>query len=118
MDSLQQLNVVLAIEVWRVRILEKSMEKTVKMVDAATLQQWILSQDRQDQFMIIDVREPDEFAQERIAGAVNVPLSVFTKKDFSADQAKAAVFHCRVGGRTRRAEPLFLATPFKEIYCL
>lgn len=94
------------------------MKKIVKMIDAETLYQWSLDKNRAENLVIIDIREPDEFSRERIAGTMNVPLSVFVEKDFSSEKGKIAVFHCHLGGRTRRAEPLFLQTPFKEVYSL
>lgn len=40
-------------------------------VDAATLKRWLEG----EQALLIDVREPDEHARERIGGARNVPLA-------------------------------------------
>ena len=42
--------------------------------------------------VLIDVREPDEHARERIAGAVCLPLSAF---DDSRLVEGPVVFHCR-----------------------
>jgi rhodanese-related sulfurtransferase len=47
---------------------------------------------------LIDIREPDEHARERIAGAVNVPLARLDRS--SADGAAAVIYHCRSGART------------------
>ena len=47
--------------------------------------------------VLIDVREPDEHARERIAGAVCLPLSGF---DDSRLAEGPVVFHCRSGART------------------
>jgi rhodanese-related sulfurtransferase len=47
---------------------------------------------------LIDIREADEYARERISGAQNVPLSRMTKIDTS--RATAVIFHCRSGART------------------
>lgn len=44
---------------------------------------------------LIDIRDPDEHARERIPGAVNVPLSRLVDLP-----AGALVFHCRSGMRT------------------
>jgi rhodanese-related sulfurtransferase len=50
-----------------------------------------------DGAILIDVREPDEHAHERVPGARNQPMSRLG--DLPAD-AKAIVFHCRSGART------------------
>ena len=46
---------------------------------------------------LIDIRDGDEHARERIPGAVNVPLARIG--DLPRD-AKPVVFHCRSGMRT------------------
>lgn len=49
--------------------------------------------------VLIDVREADEHARERIPGARNVPLSRIDATDV-ATPGKAVIFHCRSGART------------------
>ncbi|WIM67881.1 ThiF family adenylyltransferase [Corynebacterium breve] len=49
---------------------------------------------------VIDVREPDEFEQFHIPGAVNVPLSRILAGE---NVAGPAVVHCAVGGRSAQA---------------
>lgn len=48
--------------------------------------------------LLIDIREPNEHAQERVPGARNQPLSRLAPID--ACGAKAVIFHCRSGART------------------
>lgn len=47
---------------------------------------------------LIDIREADEHARERIPAAENTPLSRLSQLD--ASQAPAVIFHCRSGNRT------------------
>ncbi len=68
--------------------------------------------------LIVDIREPSEYAREHIPGSRNVPLSKLNKTDFSTEKNKMAIFHCRLGNRTRSAQIALLATGFKEIYCM
>lgn len=67
--------------------------------------------------LIVDVREPDEFAREAIPGAKNIPLSQF---DAAATLPKdqIVVFHCRSGNRTRQAQGQFEALGIKQMYIL
>ena len=54
-----------------------------------------------DSIVLIDVREIDEFEEERIPGAVNFPLSSFSKEaiaEIAGD--KEVVFQCRSGYRS------------------
>jgi rhodanese-related sulfurtransferase len=46
---------------------------------------------------LIDIREPDEHARERILGARNVPLQTLTKL---SGVSGPIIFHCRAGKRT------------------
>lgn len=47
---------------------------------------------------LIDVRDPDEFAREHIAGAECIPLSRLEPGSLAG--AGPVVFHCRAGLRT------------------
>lgn len=45
---------------------------------------------------LVDIREADEHGRERIAGAINAPLSSLERIESSGP----LIFHCRSGGRT------------------
>lgn len=53
--------------------------------------------------LLIDVREPDEFAAEHITGAVNVPLSSFAPAALPDAGGKRVVFQCAGGKRSAAA---------------
>ena len=86
----------------------------LKEVDAKTLKNWLDA----DRAVLIDVREPDEYAREHIIGARLVPLSGFDGADFSQDRDKAVVFHCASGSRTAGAASSILGKGFSEVYQL
>lgn len=50
--------------------------------------------------LLVDIREPDEVARERIAGSVATPLSVFETADLDIRPGRDVVFMCRTGNRT------------------
>lgn len=50
--------------------------------------------------VIVDIREPDEYARERIPGACHRPLAQLQTLPDEAGGAHAVVFHCRSGMRT------------------
>lgn len=52
---------------------------------------------------LIDVREPDEFASGRAAGAVNIPLSVFVARTDEIDPDQDIYLICRAGSRSAQA---------------
>lgn len=53
--------------------------------------------------ILVDVREPDEHARERIPGAQLMPLSAFDPAALSMAGAKKVVIHCRSGRRAMEA---------------
>lgn len=59
--------------------------------------------------ILIDVREKEEWDQERITSAQHYPLSTFAEniRDIQVPNGYAIVFHCLVGGRSKKAAQLF-----------
>lgn len=55
------------------------------------------------QILLIDVREPAEFAAERIHGALNFPLSSFDPAALPKADDKTVVFSCGSGKRSAMA---------------
>jgi rhodanese-related sulfurtransferase len=53
--------------------------------------------------LLIDVREPAEFAAERIPGSLLYPLSTFDAALLPADETRQVVFSCAAGGRSLTA---------------
>lgn len=49
---------------------------------------------------LVDVREPDEHARERIPGARNLPLSRLAEAELAVPAGRPVLFHCRSGART------------------
>ena len=55
------------------------------------------------QILLIDVREPDEYVAEKIAGATNVPLSTFDPAALPDAGGKTVVLQCAGGKRSAMA---------------
>jgi rhodanese-related sulfurtransferase len=53
--------------------------------------------------ILVDVREPHEFAAGHIPGAVSHPLSAFDAAALPASDGKRVVFSCASGNRSLRA---------------
>lgn len=57
---------------------------------------------------IIDVREPDEYAQGHVNGSVNIPLGQLPNKvsdiKSQTDTDTQVILYCRSGGRAGRAK--------------
>lgn len=78
---------------------------TVETLSPAEVQR-LLDEGR---ILLVDVREPAEFANERIHGALLFPLSTFEPNYLPPDGERFVVFHCGSGKRslaaaTRRLE--------------
>ena len=58
------------------------------------------------QILLVDVREPDELAAERIPGAVDMPLRSFDPAALPNPGDKRLVFSCRSGNRSITASLL------------
>jgi len=75
---------------------------TIKNLDADEVARLL----KQDAILLIDVREPDEYAAGHIAGVHLVPLSAFDPHSLPASNGRAIVLHCRSGGRSAKAVAL------------
>jgi sulfur-carrier protein adenylyltransferase/sulfurtransferase len=75
-------------------------------------------QQRRDDFDLIDVREPHEWAIAKIPGARLVPLSAFTESLSSFDSARDIVVTCKMGGRSAKAVRQLQAAGFKKVWNL
>jgi rhodanese-related sulfurtransferase len=87
---------------------------TLPSVDARTVRAWL----EKGEALLIDVREPDEHARERIAGARLVPLSRFELASPAADPDKRLVFHCNSGNRTTQAAEQLRRASAGKVYQL
>ncbi|MDR3496171.1 MAG: rhodanese-like domain-containing protein [Ancalomicrobiaceae bacterium] len=57
----------------------------------------------EDRILLVDVREPYEFAQASIAGSVNLPLSRFEPEALPEPGGRDLVFLCAAGVRSVNA---------------
>jgi len=67
-------------------------------IDPVTLQRWL----DHDQAILVDVREPDEYAHQHIAGARLMPLSRFDPSTLPSAAGKTLVLQCNSGNRSRQ----------------
>jgi rhodanese-related sulfurtransferase len=85
---------------------------TLKTIDPRTVAQRLA----EGSAVLIDIREPDEYAREHIPGARSVPLSAIDAQDFEHD--KIVVFQCKSGARTVANAQRLSAKPCREAYAL
>lgn len=83
-------------------------------VDAPTLKAMA---DRRE-VVIVDVREPSEYAFERIPGAMLMPLATFEPNGLPVGGSKTVVLHCAAGRRSAMAADKMFAAGIKEVWHL
>ena len=86
-------------------------EKRLIEIDAATLCRWLAS----DMAVLVDVREEWEFAQDRIPGAINLPLSKFDIRKLPLEDGRRLVLVCAIGRRSAQAAGILLATGYGSV---
>lgn len=88
-------------------------------LSADTLKQYINTQQEKD-YMLIDVRQPEEYAQAHIPGAKLIPLMELESRLVDLAPDKDIVFYCRSGTRSRAAALMAIGSPvaLKNIYNL
>lgn len=72
-----------------------------------------LAQMRQQNAVIIDVREPHEYRNEHIAGALSLPLADLTSAQLPKD--KTAILYCGVGKRSCTVAQQLIASGYRDI---
>lgn len=74
-------------------------QTTAHEIDALTLKSML----DDGRALVVDVREPGEFATGHIAGAINLPLSRFDPASLPASGDKTLVLNCAGGRRSATA---------------
>ena len=65
--------------------------------------------------VIVDVREPDEFAQERVEGAALVPLSGFRERFADLPKDRPLLMLCAAGSRSSSATMFLLQNGWTDV---
>lgn len=69
-------------------------------------------------FIILDVRTPEEYSQGHLENAVNLDVKSdsFSEKITKLDKEKTYIIHCRSGSRSKEAVKIMEETGFTQIY--
>lgn len=89
-----------------------SQKPRVEMVDPQTARRWLERGDA----VLVDVREPHEFAMEHIHDATLVPLSSFNTADLPDHDGKRLLLLCASGVRCGIASEMLIRAGYKELY--
>jgi len=95
-------------------------DETATIEDITPQEAFTLIQKNQDNpdFVIIDVRTPEEFDAERIENATNIDFYSEAFRDMlnNLDKNKTYLIYCRSGGRSGSALDIMAELNFKEVY--
>jgi rhodanese-related sulfurtransferase len=69
-----------------------------------------------DSFKFLDVRQPKEYEQGHLAGALLMPVREVTTRLAELDREKPLLVYCHSGVRSKAACQLLLAEGFREVY--
>ncbi len=87
----------------------------IKTIDSGILKRWL----DKNEVVLIDVREPEEYALENISAAKLIPLNTISTSKLPDIQGKKIVIHCRSGKRSLAAcEKLLSEDNTLELYNL
>ena len=64
---------------------------------------------------IVDVRDPEEYAEGHIPGAINCPLKDFALQSSMIDKKKKVIVYCNAGGRSYKAYRKLMRLGYKDI---
>ena len=92
--------------------MESPTTKTMQDVEATTLKVWL----ERGEALLIDVREPSEYAAEHIPDARLLPLSTFDPAGVLQEAGKKVVLHCVMGMRSAQAGQKLLDAGFTTVY--
>jgi rhodanese-related sulfurtransferase/rubrerythrin len=71
-----------------------------------------------DDFLLLDVRQPEEYEAEHLPGAKLIPLAELGSRLSELDPEKPVIVYCAIGGRSRVAAQVLAGKGFKEVFNL
>lgn len=90
---------------------EKRIETTI--ITSQDLQALINS--GTDTYTVVDVRDPDEFADGHIQNSINIPVASFASQSEVLDKKRRIIVYCNSGGRSYNAYRKLMKLGYKEI---
>lgn len=86
-------------------------------ITAVELNKW-LNDEARPAPLLLDVREPDEFAAYRIEGAKLIPMRTIPARLHELDRRADVVMICRSGARSHHAGQFLKQNGFERVYNL
>lgn len=77
-----------------------------------------MAKHKENEYTILDVRQPGEYEESHLPGAKLMPLPQLPDTYKELDPEKPTIVHCAIGGRSRVAAQMLSGWGFKEVYNL
>jgi sulfur-carrier protein adenylyltransferase/sulfurtransferase len=84
-------------------------------IPEVSVQELKAMRDRGDDFVLVDVREPHEFAICAFPGSVKIPLGTLPQNVNRLSTADEIVVHCKMGGRSAKAVQFLRDAGFRKV---
>jgi len=78
----------------------------------------VLDGDEKGEFLLLDVRQPEEYEASHIPGAMLIPLGELEARQGELDRGKKVITYCRSGHRSMAAAVVLCGLGFKNLYSL
>jgi rhodanese-related sulfurtransferase/rubrerythrin len=78
----------------------------------------LLSEKKEGEVTLVDVREPQEYEAGHLPGAQLIPLSQLLDRKNEIDSSNTTVMYCRMGNRSRSAAALMKGQGIENIYSM
>jgi len=91
-------------------------EKRIETTKIAPVELQNLLETESGSITVVDVRDPEEFAEDHIPDAINLPLNNFASGSGILDKDKKIVVYCNSGGRSYGAYKKLIKLGYKNIY--
>lgn len=72
----------------------------------------------QEDLQLVDIRNPEDYEENGIETAINIPVASFREKFEELDKNKRTVLYCDIGENSYNAQRILLNSGFEEVYNL
>ncbi|PIE75068.1 MAG: sulfurtransferase [Deltaproteobacteria bacterium] len=74
--------------------------------------------DKKEDFLLLDVRQPEEYNKIKIEGSKLIPLLSLNKNFRESDKNKKIIIYCRSGHRSNLAVRILHAKGYKNVFSM
>lgn len=82
-----------------------------------TMNEAIVMMEKEKDYIILDVRRPDEFAEKHIPGAINIPNEIIGTEEIKElpNKKQLILVYCRSGNRSKQASEKLVKIGYTNI---